>query len=96
MVPETAGVVSIVIEGEHLDELRAEAGQFFRWRFLTPDLWSAAHPFSLSSPPTDHRLRLTVKALATQHQPARRRCRQARLRRHATRTITLERHARRE
>jgi ferredoxin-NADP reductase len=43
--------------------LQIEPGQFFRWRFLTPDNWLAAHPFSLSAPPTDTRLRLTVKAL---------------------------------
>jgi ferredoxin-NADP reductase len=63
VVPETAGVVSIVVEGRHLAELRAEPGQFFRWRFLTPDTWRTAHPFSLSAPPTDDRMRLTVKAL---------------------------------
>jgi predicted ferric reductase len=63
VVPEADGVVSIVIEGRHLEELRAEPGHFFRWRFLTPDLWFAAHPFSLSAPPTADRLRLTVKAL---------------------------------
>jgi predicted ferric reductase len=63
VVPEGPGVVSIEIEGEHLRELRAEPGQFFRWRFLTPDNWLTAHPFSLSAPPTADRLRLTVKAL---------------------------------
>jgi hypothetical protein len=34
---EGPGGVSIVVEGGHLHELRAESGQFFRWRFLTPD-----------------------------------------------------------
>ena len=63
VVAETPGVVSIVLEGTHLDELAAEPGQFFRWRFLTPDTWLAAHPFSLSAPPSADRLRLTVKAL---------------------------------
>jgi ferredoxin-NADP reductase len=63
VVPEAPGVISIAVEGRHLSELRAEAGQFFRWRFLTPDTWRTAHPFSLSAPPTDDRLRLTVKAL---------------------------------
>ena len=62
-VSEADGVVSIVIEGHRLDELRAQPGQFFRWRFLTPDLWFTAHPFSLSAAPTADRLRLTVKAL---------------------------------
>ncbi len=63
VVPEARGIVSIVIEGQHLEELRAESGQFFRWRFLTPDSWWVAHPFSLSAPPTSNHLRLTVKAL---------------------------------
>jgi predicted ferric reductase len=63
VVPEGPGVVSIEVEGQHLDELEAEAGQFFRWRFLTPDNWLTAHPFSLSAPPTNSRLRLTVKSL---------------------------------
>jgi predicted ferric reductase len=63
VVLEGPDVVSIVVEGQHLDELRAEPGQFLRWRFLTPDHWLSAHPFSLSAPPTDSHLRLTVKAL---------------------------------
>lgn len=60
---EAPGIVSIVVRGEHLDELSAQSGQFFRWRFLTPDHWSTAHPFSLSAVPSDSTLRLTVKAL---------------------------------
>ncbi|MDQ2850680.1 MAG: hypothetical protein M3Y49_08085 [Actinomycetota bacterium] len=36
VVQETPGVVSIVLAGKHLEELRAESGQLFRWRFLTP------------------------------------------------------------
>ena len=60
---EGPGVVSIVVEGEHLHELEAESGQFFRWRFLTPDLWRTAHPFSLSAAPDGRQLRLTVKTL---------------------------------
>jgi ferredoxin-NADP reductase len=63
VVREAPGVVSIVISGHRVDELRAEAGQFFRWRFLTPDTWLTAHPFSLSEPPRPDRLRLTVKEL---------------------------------
>jgi predicted ferric reductase len=63
VVPEAPGVVSIIVRGRHLDELEAESGQFFRWRFLTKHLWKAAHPFSLSAPPTSTHLRLTVKSL---------------------------------
>jgi predicted ferric reductase len=63
VINEAPGVVSLVIQGRHLAELHAEAGQFFRWRFLTGSLWATAHPFSLSAPPIGNRLRLTVKAL---------------------------------
>jgi predicted ferric reductase len=63
VVPEGPGVVSIVIEGRDLHELQAESGQFFRWRFLAPDHWTTAHPFSLSAAPTSTHLRLTVKTL---------------------------------
>ena len=48
--------------GHRLDELRAEPGQYFRWRFLTPGTWRSAHPFSLSAPPAHDSFRLTVAA----------------------------------
>ena len=60
---EARGVVSVHMTGRHLDELRAEPGQFFRWRFLTRDLWWTASPYSLSAAPRPERLRITVKAL---------------------------------
>lgn len=63
VIPEADGVASIVMTGHHLDELGAESGQFFRWRFLTSSTWASAHPFSLSAPPEDDRFRITVKAL---------------------------------
>jgi predicted ferric reductase len=63
--PEGPGVVSIHVAGQHLPELQAEPGQFFRWRFLTPDHRLTAHPFSLSAAPTATTLRLTVKPSAT-------------------------------
>ena len=44
--------------------LRAEAGQFFRWRFLTPDHLLNAHPFFLSAPPGGTSLRLTATEAA--------------------------------
>jgi predicted ferric reductase len=65
VVPEGPGVVSVVVAGRDLHELQAQSGQFFRWRFLTPDLWRTAHPFSLSAAPTSSHLRLTVKTLGT-------------------------------
>ncbi len=63
VIPEADGVVSLIIGGRHLHELGAEAGQFFRWRFLSARTWTTAHPFSLSAPPGEDTLRITVKAL---------------------------------
>jgi len=60
---EAPGVVSIQIRGRGLDEIGAQPGQFFLWRFLTPTGWWQAHPFSLSAAPKHNRLRITVKAL---------------------------------
>ncbi|MFC8127640.1 ferric reductase-like transmembrane domain-containing protein [Streptomyces sp. NPDC057302] len=60
---EGPGVVSVVMQGIGLDELRAEPGQFFRWRFLRRRLWRTALPFSLSAPVRDDTLRITVKAI---------------------------------
>src|SRR3954451_16459470 len=61
--PEGRGVVSIVLGGRFLDELHAESGHFFRWRFLTRDLWWVSAPYSLSAGPRPDLLRITVKAL---------------------------------
>lgn len=58
---ESKDVVSIYITGQRLDDLGAASGQFFRWRFLTRDLWWAANPYSLSAAPTAKVLRITVK-----------------------------------
>ena len=45
-----------------LDRLRAQPGQFFRWRFLTRELWWQSHPYSLSAMPSPNQMRITVKA----------------------------------
>ncbi|MGI8879353.1 MAG: ferredoxin reductase family protein [Jatrophihabitans sp.] len=58
---ENADVVTVFIGGQHLDELGTEAGQFFRWRFLTRELWWAANPYSISAAPRQDLLRVTVK-----------------------------------
>jgi predicted ferric reductase len=63
VVREGPDVVTVVIGGRHMDELRAEAGQFIRWRFLTRDLWWTSSPYSLSEAPRRDRLRITAKAL---------------------------------
>jgi ferredoxin-NADP reductase len=59
---EARNVVSVLIGGRDLQELRAEPGQFFRWRFLAPGLWWTSSPYSLSAPPAPDKLRITVKA----------------------------------
>ncbi|WP_415948369.1 ferric reductase-like transmembrane domain-containing protein [Streptomyces sp. KLOTTS4A1] len=63
VVPEAPGVVSVYLRGRRLHRLGAEAGQFFRWRFLTAGMWWTANPYSLSAPPRPDLLRITVKAV---------------------------------
>ena len=65
---EAPGVISVYIGGRRLDELDAEPGQFFRWRFLTRSLWWSSHPFSLSAAPGSDMLRITVKNLGDHSQ----------------------------
>ena len=60
---EGPGVVSVYIGGDRLDELGAEPGQFFRWRFLTRSMWWSSHPYSLSAAPGEDVLRITAKDL---------------------------------
>lgn len=61
VVRESSDVVSVYLTGHRVAQLGAEAGQFFRWRFLTRDLWWAANPYSLSAAPSGDTLRITVK-----------------------------------
>lgn len=61
VVREGDDVISVHVVGRDLERLRAEPGQFFKWRFLTRELWWAANPYSLSAAPTRHGLRITVK-----------------------------------
>lgn len=68
---EGPGVVSIYVDGRNLERLRAEAGQFFRWRFLTRHLWFAANPYSLSAVPRAGQLRITVKTAGAHSQALR-------------------------
>ena len=58
---ESNDTMSIWISGRNLHSLGAEPGQFFRWRFLTRELWWASNPYSLSAAPTSDFLRITVK-----------------------------------
>ncbi|MEV6210147.1 ferredoxin reductase family protein [Kitasatospora sp. NPDC051914] len=63
VVTEAPGVVSVHIRGRRLHRLGAQAGQFFRWRFLSKGLRWTANPYSLSAPPRPDLLRITVKAV---------------------------------
>ncbi|QNN54554.1 ferredoxin reductase family protein [Nocardioides mesophilus] len=63
VVHEGDGTVSVYMTGRHLEELGAEAGQFFTWRFLGRKGWTRAHPYSLSAAPDARSLRISVKAL---------------------------------
>jgi len=60
--PEAPGIVSVFISGRDFGKLRAEPGQFFRWRFLTRELAWQSHPYSLSAMPRSDLMRITVKA----------------------------------
>lgn len=66
VVAEGDGVVSVHLGGRELHRLRAEAGQFFVWRFLAGDGRSRGNPYSLSAAPTGDTLRITVKDLGDQ------------------------------
>jgi predicted ferric reductase len=63
IAPEGPDAVSIYLTGRRLEEIRAEAGQFFMWRFVTRRGWWQAHPYSLSAAPNDQWLRVTVKTV---------------------------------
>lgn len=63
VVEETPGIVSVLISGRKLHRMGAEAGQFFRWRFLAPGMRLSSHPYSLSAAPRPTMLRITVKAI---------------------------------
>lgn len=61
VIVESSTAVSVRMTGRHLDGFRARAGQFFLWRFLTPERWWESHPFSLSEAPDGRSFRITVK-----------------------------------
>src|SRR5487761_1115395 len=63
---ETPGVYAVVCSGRSIERLAVSGGQFFKWRFLTKELWWHAHPYSLSALPRPPFLRLTVKAIGDQ------------------------------
>lgn len=58
---ESRDTFSLYVTGADVGRLRAQPGQFFRWRFLTRELWWVAGPYSLSAPASDDTLRITVR-----------------------------------
>jgi predicted ferric reductase len=56
-------VISIHLRGRDLRALGSDGGQFFVWRFWTGETWFHSHPISLSSVPTDSRVRITLRAV---------------------------------
>ncbi|GAA1965009.1 ferric reductase-like transmembrane domain-containing protein [Nocardioides panacihumi] len=63
VVPEAPQVLSVWVTGRRLELLRAEAGQFFTWRFLGRHGWTRANPYSLSAAPDGRHLRITVEVV---------------------------------
>jgi predicted ferric reductase len=72
VVAESPNALSVLVTGEHLDELAAQPGQFFRWRFLTKGMWWASNPYSLSAPADPRMMRFTVKYLGDHSRALRR------------------------
>ncbi len=60
---EAPDVTTVTVRGRGINDLGAQAGQFFNWRFLDGPGWTRANPYSLSAAPTDDTLRITVKHL---------------------------------
>ena len=63
VVAEGDGVTSVYITGRGMHRLKADAGQFFIWRFLGREGWTRGNPYSLSAAPDGRSLRISVKAL---------------------------------
>jgi len=63
LVPETADVTSVYLEGRDLAGFPARGGQFILVRFLAKGFRWEEHPFSLSQCPDGHSLRLSIKAV---------------------------------
>lgn len=52
--------VAVRMTGRRLQALRAEAGQFFVWRFLDGPGWTRGHPFSLAADPAGGTLEIAA------------------------------------
>ena len=61
VVPENQDTYSLYLEGSDEKFAKRKAGQFVSLSIMTPDGWSAPHPFSIASAPEDPVLCLTIK-----------------------------------
>lgn len=61
--PDGVGGVAVRMRGRHLHRLRAEAGQFFHWRFLHGREVFEAHPYSLAAAPRGDEFTIAVKVV---------------------------------
>ena len=61
IAPENQDTYSLYLEGSDEKFAKRRAGQFVSLSIMTPDGWSAPHPFSIASAPEDPILCLTIK-----------------------------------
>jgi len=61
VAPENQDTYSLYLEGSDEKIAKRRAGQFVSLSIMTPDGWSAPHPFSIASAPEDPVLCLTIK-----------------------------------
>jgi len=61
--PDGERGVLVRMRGSGMARLRAEAGQFFVWRFLDGPGWMRGHPFSLAAAPTGDELAISARIL---------------------------------
>lgn len=63
IVPETLTASSFYITGQDLDQFKVQPGQFVLVRFLTEDLITQEHPFTVSRVPDGQAMTFTAKAV---------------------------------
>src|SRR6478609_6073759 len=61
VVPDGRNGVSVRLRGRDMQRLKAQAGQFFVWRFLDGPGWTRGHPYSLAAAPVGNDLVISAK-----------------------------------
>jgi predicted ferric reductase len=61
VVPDGRNGVSVRLRGRDMQRLKAQAGQFFVWRFLDGPGWTRGHPYSLAAAPVGNDLVIAAK-----------------------------------